>query len=1516
MMKNTSSYTIPGLPKAQGLYDPAREHDACGVGMVCHIKNRKSHDIIANGLEILVNLTHRGACGCDESTGDGAGILMQMPECFMQKVSAEAGIGLPADTLFGSGLVFLPPDPPQRQRCMETVEAVIGKAHQQFLGWRRVPVNSQALGDLAHQLEPAIYQIFIGAGADIQDAAHFERKLFVIHKVIENKIRRAALSEAGYFHVCSLSCRIFVYKGMLLADQIKPYYPDLADADMQSALALVHQRYSTNTFPTWDLAQPFRFLCHNGEINTLRGNVNWLNARQYLFQSELFGEDMARLFPIATPGASDSAILDNTLELLLHTGRSLPHAMMMLIPEAWQRHATMSDAKKAFYEYHASLMEPWDGPASIAFTDGTWVGAVLDRNGLRPSRYSVTEDDLLIMGSETGVLDIPARKIKSKGRLEPGRMLLINLEEKRIIDDQEIKQAIAKRNPYRRWLDQHLKTFRDLPAAVPEPPLSATALHQHQQVFGYSLEDLRLLIGPMAQNGQEPIGSMGDDIPLAVLSKRPRLLYDYFKQLFAQVTNPPLDAIREELVTSLVTTIGAEQNLFQETPLHCHQFKLEQPILSNAEMARLRQSKEIGIPSTTLPMLYSVSNNGEGLVQALTDLCQRASQAVDAGVHILILSDRDTTAELAPIPALLATAGVHHHLIRKGQRTRCGLVVESGEPREVHHFCCLAGYGAGAVNPYLAFASIAELAAKGHLGDMNAQKAADNFIKAIGKGMLKVMSKMGISTLQSYRGAQIFEALGLNEAVIDAYFSGTSSRIGGVGMDVLAQEARQRHQRAYPTRRVPFGDSLELGGKYKWRRNGEAHQYTPMTIAKLQQAVRGQDSDAWNEYTQIVHRQNQAEGQLRGLFKFKTADPIPIEKVEPWTEIVKRFKTGAMSYGSISKEAHETLAIAMNRLQAKSNSGEGGEDPDRYEPDASGEWRNSAIKQVASGRFGVTANYLAHATDLQIKMAQGAKPGEGGQLPAFKVYPWIAKTRHSTPYVGLISPPPHHDIYSIEDLAQLIHDLKNANPQARVNVKLVSEVGVGTIAAGVAKGKADLVLISDYSGGTGASPQTSIRHAGLPWELGLSETHQTLVLNGLRSRIVVECDGQLKTGRDVAIACLLGAEEFGFGTIALIALGCVMMRVCHLNTCPVGIATQDPELRKKFSGKPEHLIHLMQFLAEDLRRIMARLGIRSVSEMVGRVDLLDLDDALGHWKTKGLDLSKILYKPETPHPVQRVCFTDTQDHGLEAALDHQLIRDCQPALKQQEPVSLTLPIRNIHRTVGTMLSHEIAKRYKEQGLPEDTIVIQAEGSAGQSFCAFGAPGLTVHIKGDANDYFGKGLSGAKLSIQPPADSTFIAEENIIIGNVAFYGATAGEGFIRGMAGERFCVRNSGAHAVVEGVGDHGCEYMTGGRVVVLGPTGRNFAAGMSGGIAYVFDDVGDFGRHRCNLEMVELEQVEAPEEAQALRAMIEKHYGYTQSKVAKRILAQWDHSLATFVKVMPTDYKRALAQMDSGKTAA
>jgi len=1508
MMNNLNQMTHGGLPERQGLYDPRFEHDACGVGMVCNLKGVKSHNVVSNALQILANLSHRGACGCDETTGDGAGILIQIPDKFLRKISSELRFKLPEETAYASGLVFLPRDPSERKFCMDLFERVIREEGQEFLGWRNVPQHNEVLGEIARAVEPDIHQLFVGRGAGIKDQAHFERKLYVLRKVMEKTVRESALKEKNFFYVPSLSSRTIVYKGLMLAEQIEPFLPDLTDPDFQSAMALVHQRYSTNTFPTWELAHPFRYICHNGEINTLRGNVNWITARQRLFHSPLFGDDLRKLFPVATPGASDSAILDNVVELLYQSGRSLPHVMSMLIPEAWQNHATMSDQNKAFYQYHACLSEPWDGPASIPFSDGTCVGAVLDRNGLRPSRYTVTKDGLVIMGSETGVLEVDPANVVQKGRLQPGRMFLVDMSKGRIVEDEEIKDEMASRRPYRTWLKKHLVMLDQLPPPRNELPKLSDDLTVLQNLHGYTMEDLRIVMAPMAKNGIEATGSMGVDTPIAVLSDRPQLLYSYFKQLFAQVTNPPLDAIREELVTSMGTSIGATRNLLDETPEHCHQLKLPSPIMTNEDLERVREIEDVGISSITLPAVFDSAGGGKALEEAMDALCHSAEATILGGHEIIILSDRSAGRELAPIPALLACAGVHHYLIRTGLRQRCGLVIESGEPREVHHFATLFGFGASAVNPYLAFESLHDMAEQ-KLLDVDYPTAKKNYVKAANKGVLKVMSKMGISTLQSYKGAQQFECIGLSQPIVDKYFTWTANRLEGASMNALAREVQLRHERAYPPVNVPKNLEIDQGGVYQWRRTGERHILNPLVIAKLQLATREKQPATYDEYARMVNNQSRELMTLRGLLEFKpSAKSIPLEEVEPWTDIVKRFKTGAMSYGSISKEAHETLAIAMNRMGGKSNSGEGGEDVDRFTRDPNGDWRNSAIKQVASGRFGVTSHYLANASELQIKMAQGAKPGEGGQLPAEKVYPPIAKTRHSTPYVQLISPPPHHDIYSIEDLAQLIHDLKNSNPEARISVKLVSEVGVGTVAAGVSKGKADVVLISGYDGGTGASPETSLKHAGLPWELGLAETHQTLLLNNLRSRIVVECDGKLLTGRDVAVAALLGAEEFGFSTAPLITAGCIMMRVCHLNTCPVGIATQDPELRKKFTGKPEYVINFFYFVAEELRKIMAQLGFRNMNEMVGRVDLLDARKAEDHWKAKGLDLSRILYQPKVSSDVGRYC-TQKQNHNMDKALDHEIIVKAAPALEHGKKVEFEQRIRNVNRTVGTLLSYHVSKKYGENGLPDDTIVVNAKGSCGQSFSAFGAHGITFNIEGDANDYFGKGLSGAKLIIKPPKNATYVPEDNIIIGNVAFYGAVKGEAYIRGLAGERFAVRNSGVKTVVEGVGDHGCEYMTGGIVVVLGRTGRNFAAGMSGGIAYVLDEQGDFGNFRCNKEMVGLETLADGSEIAMLRGLVENHLKYTGSTVAERVLKQWGNLLPKFVKVFPTDYKRALEKL-------
>jgi len=1492
-------------PQKQGLYDPQFEHDACGIGFVVNIKGRRSHQIIEQALTALQNLDHRGARGCEEETGDGAGILLQVPHAFLQHACDRLGFALPNAGQYGVGMIFLPPDKAQRQLCERRLEAIVREEGQEVLGWRDVPTNDSDLGDTAKSCEPFIRQIFIRRNPAIREDLAFERKLYVIRRRAENAIRYGGMAGGQYFYVPSLSYKTLIYKGMLTPCQVPAFYPDLRDPRMETAIAVIHSRFSTNTFPSWERAHPFRYLIHNGEINTLRGNENWMHARQSMLASELFGDDLPKLFPIIQEDGSDSAKFDNCLEFLTLSGRSLPHAMMMMIPEPWENHESMSDEKRAFYEYHSSLMEPWDGPASIGFTDGVRVGAVLDRNGLRPSRYYVTKDDLVIMASEVGVLDVAPEMVLEKRRLQPGRMFLVDTEQGRIISDEELKEQIATARPYRQWLNTHLVRFENL-AGPPEkePPYHHQATLQRLQAFGYDFEDLKINLGPMALTGVYPVGSMGTDTPLAVLSDKPQLLYNYFKQLFAQVTNPPIDPIREELITSTILTLGSEGNLIDPQPESCRQLRLLTPILKNSEMEKLRQIDLPGLKSVTLPILFNPAEGKAGLERALEELFQAADQAIQHGFTILILSDKGVDRDHAPIPALLASSGLHHHLIRTGTRTRVGLVLESGEPREVHHFCLLLGYGVQAINPYLAYECLGDMIREGLLKDVTYADAVKKYNKAIVKGVVKVMAKMGISTIKSYCGAQIFEAVGLGRELIDKYFTWTPSRIGGIGLEEIAREAQQQHARAFPAFPVN-GHTLEVHGQYQYRSGGELHLFNPRTIHLLQKAVRNNDYATFKEYTRLIDDQSERMATLRALMELKYApEPIPIEEVEPVEEIVKRFKTGAMSYGSISKEAHEALAIAMNRIGGKSNTGEGGEDPARYIPDPNGDSRNSAIKQVASGRFGVTSYYLTQAKELQIKMAQGAKPGEGGELPGRKVYPWIAKVRHSTPGVGLISPPPHHDIYSIEDLAELIHDLKNANHYARISVKLVSEVGVGTIAAGVAKGRADVVLISGHDGGTGASPQTSIKHAGLPWELGLAETHQTLVLNNLRSRIAVETDGQLKTGRDVIIAALLGAEEFGFATTALVALGCIMMRVCHLDTCPVGVATQNPELRKKYTGDPTHVVNFMRFIAQEMREYMAKLGFRTVNEMVGRSDRLEMKRAVNHWKAKGLDYSAILYQPPVGPEVGRYCQIP-QNHKLENALDNRVLLDlAKPALERGEKVKATLPIHNTNRVVGTILGSEVTRRFGPEGLPEDTIHLHFYGSAGQSFGAFVPPGITLELEGDANDYFGKGLSGGKIIAYPPIGSTFKAEDNIIIGNVAFYGATRGEAYIRGMAGERFCVRNSGVHAVVEGVGDHGCEYMTGGCVVVLGKTGRNFAAGMSGGIAYVFDEDGTF-RNRCNLETVLLER---PEESdlQEVKKMVWCHSAYTNSELAWQLLKHWEDVAPKFVKVMPKDYKRML----------
>ena len=1491
----------------KGLYDPAFEHDACGVCFVVDIQGRPTRQIVDQALTGLLNLAHRGARGCEENTGDGAGILLQMPDRFLRRVCREQGMELPSPGKYGSGIVFLPSESARAKECERLFETVIREEGCRLLGWRDVPTELDPIGPSARERAPSFRQVFIGGLDALADRMAVERRLYVIRKRIEHAVKKSDLADKEFFHIPSLSSQTVVYKGMLTSEQLTVVFPDLVDPELESALALVHSRFSTNTFPSWPLAHPYRYLAHNGEINTIRGNINWMKAREHLCKSELLPE-LERILPIIEEEGSDSAIFDNVLEFLYMGGRELAHAILMMIPEPWANHESMDEERKAFYEFHAGLMEPWDGPASIAFTDGSVIGAVLDRNGLRPSRYYVTSDGLVVMASEVGVLDIPPENVLQKEKLHPGRIFLVDTKEGRIVSDAEIKSRYARMHPYRDWLKKNTVFLADLPAPSREGVPNPRSLRELQMAFGYTQEDLRFLLVPMAQKGLDPVGSMGTDTALPVLSNRPRLLYDYFKQLFAQVTNPPLDAIREELVTQVSTTIGGEGNLLEPSEASCRQAELPTPILTNEELGKLVELERPGFRALTLPILFEAGGGDVALRQALDDLCQAASEGIAQGHTIIHLSDRGVTDCLAAIPALLAMAAVHHHLLREGSRTRVALIIETGEARLVHHMCVLIGYGASAVNPYLAFETLNELVRDGFVEGVDGDQAVCNYIKALNKGVLKVLSKMGISTVQSYHGAQIFEAVGLGDELIDRYFTGTSSRIAGVGLDVVAAEVLSRHRTAFPERPVA-APQLDAGGEIQWRRDGEFHLFNPDTVFKLQHATRSGQFEVFKEYSARVDEQGDQLATLRSLFEIQLADePVPIEEVEPVESIVRRFATGAMSYGSISKEAHETLAIAMNRLGGKSNTGEGGEDTARYIPDPNGDSRRSAVKQVASGRFGVTSEYLVQADDLQIKIAQGAKPGEGGQLPGSKVYPWIAKVRYSTPGVGLISPPPHHDIYSIEDLAQLIYDLKNANREARVHVKLVSEVGVGTVAAGVAKARSDVVLISGHDGGTGASPITSIKHAGTPWELGLAETQQVLVQNQLRDRIVVQVDGQMKTGRDVVIAALLGAEEFGFATAPLVVMGCVMMRVCHLNTCPVGVATQDPALREKFTGKPEFVENFFRFIAEEVRQFMSRMGFRSLEEMVGRVDKLNLRKAVDHWKAQGLDLSPILYQPNVG-PDVAIRNVRRQDHRLEETLDWTtLVPQCQTALESKQPVSLRLPIRNVNRATGTMLGYEITKRYGAEGLPDGTIRIHFEGSAGQSFGAFLPKGVTLILEGDANDYVAKGLSGGRIIAFPPHQATFPPEVNILVGNVVLYGATGGEAFFRGVAGERFAVRNSGAHAVVEGVGDHGCEYMTGGRVVVLGRTGRNFAAGMSGGIAYVLDESGNF-ETRCNQGMVSLDPLLDPADIEEVKELIGKHARHTGSPVGARILEFWDHYRGKFVKVTPQDYQRALLAM-------
>jgi glutamate synthase (NADPH/NADH) large chain len=1508
--------TQPAGAAKQGLYDPRFEHDSCGLGFVVDVEGRRSHRIVEQAIQVLLNLDHRGACGCEANTGDGAGILLQIPHQFFARECEHRKFKLPAAGTYGVGMVFLPRNGASRRECERLFERIVREEGQRVLGWRTVRTDHSGLGPTARASKPVVRQIFIARDRGVSDDAAFERKLYVIRKRVSKGARRG-IHERGMFYIASLSSRTIVYKGMLTTGQLTTFYPDLCDPSVESALALVHSRFSTNTFPSWARAHPYRYIAHNGEINTLRGNINWMYARESKFKSEVFGPDLARALPVIDTDGSDSAMFDNVLEILTLAGRSLPHAMMMMTPEPFSRDESMSAEKKAFYEYHSCLMEPWDGPAAIAFTDGTRIAAVLDRNGLRPARYYVTMDGLVVMASEVGVLDIPHERILRKGRLQPGRMLLVDTQQGRIVEDEELKHQLANEHPYEQWLKDNLITLE----SIPPPQITTESDHStvltRQQAFGYTNEDLYLLLAPMALDGNEAVGSMGTDTPLAVLSERPQLLYNYFKQLFAQVTNPPVDAIREELIMSTDTSVGPEANMLEPTPECARQIKLSSPILTNEELEKLKQLGEVGFSgfkSITLSMLFAAAEGRRGLEDALDHLCRQASKAILSGYGIIVLSDRGVTRDQAPIPALLAVSAIHHHLIREGTRTQVGFVIESGEPREVHHFALLIGYGAAAINPYLAFESIHNLIRQGRLTGVERERAVGNFTRAINKGVVKVISKMGISTIQSYCGAQVFEAIGLDQDFVDRYFTWTPSRVGGVGLDVIAEEVRMRQKQAFPDRTVGE-QKLEGGGQYSYRREGEQHLFNPETIHKLQHACRSGSYAVFKEYSRLIDDQSRRLCTLRGLMELKSErPPIPIDEVEPVDEIVKRFKSGAMSYGSISKEAHETLAIAMNRLGGKSNTGEGGEDPARYFIEANGDSRNSAIKQVASGRFGVTSNYLVNAQELQIKISQGAKPGEGGQLPGHKVYPEIARVRHSTPGVGLISPPPHHDIYSIEDLKELIYDLKCANRRARISVKLVAEVGVGTIAAGVAKARADVILISGHDGGTGAAPLTGIKHAGVPWELGLAETHQTLILNDLRSRVVLETDGQLKTGRDVVIAALLGAEEFGFATAPLVSLGCVMMRVCHLNTCPVGVATQDPKLRAKFAGDPAHLMNFMRFIAREVRELMAELGFRTINEMVGRTELIEKRGTIDQWKTHGLDFSQILYQPNVPDSVGRFARVK-QDHGLEQSLDFTtLIGLCRPALDARKQVEASLAIRNVNRAVGTIVGSEVTRLYGPEGLPKDTIRLHFTGSAGQSFGAFLPHGMTLSLEGDANDYVGKGLSGGKIVVYQPHLATFIAAENVIIGNVAFYGATGGEGYISGIAGERFCVRNSGALVVVEGLGDHGCEYMTGGRVVVLGTTGRNFAAGMSGGLAYVLDEQGDFSR-RCNTEMVELTGLDDEDEIETVKDMIFRHVEATGSVRATEILVSWNEWLPKFVRVIPNDYRRVLDAQSRGRRA-
>jgi len=1489
--------------KKQGLYLPEFEHDNCGAGFICSLHGKRSNDIIHKALEILVKLEHRGAVSSDGITGDGAGILIDIPHKFF-KIFCD--FELPEIGEYAVSNVFLPKKENQRQYCIDSLEHEIAKQGLKLLGWRDVPVNNKVLGKVAQKTEPFIKQIFIGKPSKQQTEREFNLKLFAARKIAEHAIYGSKLSEATFFYIPSLSNKIIIFKGLLKPEHINEYYLDLFNSTLVTRLALVHQRFSTNTFPTWDLAQPFRYICHNGEINTLRGNVSRMFSREEILSCDMLGDDIKKIIPTILRGKSDSATLDMVVELLLISGRSLPEAMMMLVPEAWEKNPNMSDAKKAFYEYNSCLMEPWDGPASIPFTDGNFIGAVLDRNGLRPSRYTVTKNGNVIMSSETGVVDIKPENVQYHGRLEPGKMFLVDMNKGKIVNDEEIKESIAKKHPYRDWLSQNMVHLSEISAKKGPISYKEIDLKKREIVFGYTKEDKRTIIGPMAQFGKEPIGSMGSDTPIAILSERPQLLYNYFKQLFAQVTNPPLDGIREELITDISLTLGSDINLFQINEDHCKKLKIQNPVISKHDLDKIRNfdtNPDFKIESISI--LYQVNRGLNELEKALEKLVFKASKAIDTGANIIILSDRYVDDQHAPIPALLACSYVNHALHKLKKRSKISLIIESAEPREVHHFALLFGFGASAVNPYIVNEIVQGQIEERNLNNLDYLSAIKNYNKGIGKGILKVMNKIGISTLNSYRGSQLFECIGINTATVKKYFPNTPTRIQGIGLREIEQEIVKRHSRAFQINDANI--DIEIGGDYRWRRGQEKHMFNPLTVAKLQESVRTNKVSTYREYSKLINNQSKSLMTIRGLFEFDQFDPIPIDEVEPWTEIVKRFKTGAMSYGSISKEAHENLAVAMNRIGGKSNSGEGGEDQERFYKNSQGDWKNSAIKQVASGRFGVTSNYLTNAKEIQIKIAQGAKPGEGGQLPGEKVNPEIAKTRNSTPYVGLISPPPHHDIYSIEDLSQLIYDVKSANREARVNVKLVSEIGVGTIAAGVAKAKADVILISGFDGGTGASPLTSLRHAGLPWELGISEAQQTLVMNDLRNRVVLECDGQLKTGRDVAVACLLGAEEFGFATAPLVASGCVLMRVCHLNTCPVGIATQNPELRKKFTGKPEHVVNYMYFVAQELREIMAKLGFRTINEMVGQVQKLNRNKAIEHYKTSGVDLTPILHKVEVPQEVS-LCNTSPQRHNLETHLDFQIIKKAHQALFRRQHTNLNLNITNRDRAVGAIVSNEISKIYGEQGLPKDTINIDFNGSAGQSFGAFTTRGVTMTVHGNTNDYLGKGLSGGILNIKVPSTSSIVPEDNIITGNVTLYGATSGEVYINGKAGERFCVRNSGAKAVVEGIGDHGCEYMTGGVAVILGEVGRNFGAGMSGGIAFVLDEQKSF-LQQCNSSCLNISSIETHEDETQLKTLIENHFLATMSPLAKRLLNNWEVSLPKFKKILPEEYRKALIRL-------